>query len=79
MMLSPFVLGFTHTTAMHVMVGTGFVVAFLAALATGRASRHGWLFATPSASCSIVSSAIFWASSMSPRTSPPVGMRYEAR
>jgi SPW repeat len=31
-MLSPFVLGFTHTTAMHVMIGIGFVVAFLAAL-----------------------------------------------
>jgi hypothetical protein len=27
-----FVLGCTHTTAMHVMVGTGFVVAVLAAL-----------------------------------------------
>jgi hypothetical protein len=32
MMLSPFVLGFTHTTAMHVVVGIGFVVTFLAAL-----------------------------------------------
>jgi hypothetical protein len=32
MMLSPFVLGFTHTTAMHVIIGIGFVVAFLAAL-----------------------------------------------
>jgi hypothetical protein len=32
MMLSPFVLGFTHTTAMHVMVAIGFVVAFPAAL-----------------------------------------------
>jgi SPW repeat len=32
MMGSPFVLGFTHTTAMHVIVGIGFVVTFLAAL-----------------------------------------------
>jgi hypothetical protein len=32
LMLSPFVLGFAHTTAMHVVVGIGFVVTFLAAL-----------------------------------------------
>jgi hypothetical protein len=32
MILSPFVLGFTHTTAMHVIIGIGFVVSFLAAL-----------------------------------------------
>jgi SPW repeat len=32
MILSPFVLGFTHTTAMHVVIGIGFVVTFLAAL-----------------------------------------------
>ena len=32
MMLSPFVLGFPHTTAMHVIIGIGFVVSFLAAL-----------------------------------------------
>jgi SPW repeat-containing protein len=32
MIASPFVLGFTHTTAMHVVVGIGFVVTFLAAL-----------------------------------------------
>jgi SPW repeat len=32
MMLSPFVLGFTHTKAMHVIIGIGFVVTFLAAL-----------------------------------------------
>ncbi len=32
MMLSPFILGFTRTTAMHVIIGIGFVVSFLAAL-----------------------------------------------
>jgi hypothetical protein len=32
MILSPFVLRFTHTTAMHVILGIGFVVTFLAAL-----------------------------------------------
>jgi hypothetical protein len=32
MMLSPFLLGFTHTTAMHVIIGIGFIVTFLAAL-----------------------------------------------
>ena len=32
MMLSPFVLGFQHTTAMHVIIGIGFIVSFLAAL-----------------------------------------------
>jgi hypothetical protein len=32
MILSPFVLGFTHTKAMHVVIGIGFVVTFLAAL-----------------------------------------------
>jgi hypothetical protein len=32
MILSPFVLGFTHTTAMHVIIGIGVVVTFLAAL-----------------------------------------------
>jgi hypothetical protein len=32
MMLSPFVLGFAHTKAMHVIIGIGFVVTFLAAL-----------------------------------------------
>ncbi len=32
MLVSPFVLGFTHTTAMHVIIGIGFVVTFLAAL-----------------------------------------------
>jgi hypothetical protein len=32
MMLSPFVLGFPHTTAMHVIIGIGFIVSFLAAL-----------------------------------------------
>jgi hypothetical protein len=32
MMVSPFVLGFTYTTAMHVIIGIGFVVTFLAAL-----------------------------------------------
>src|SRR5258707_490227 len=32
MMLSPFVLGFPHTTAMHMIIGIGFIVSFLAAL-----------------------------------------------
>ncbi len=32
MMLSPFVLGFPHSTAMHVIIGIGFIVSFLAAL-----------------------------------------------
>jgi hypothetical protein len=32
MIASPFLLGFTHTTAMHIVIGIGFVVTFLAAL-----------------------------------------------
>jgi hypothetical protein len=43
---------------------------------TERGGRQDWLFAVASVSRSIVSSAIFCASSMSPRTSPPEGMKH---
>jgi hypothetical protein len=35
MVLSPFVLGFQHTTAMHVSIGIGLAVSYLAVLDLG--------------------------------------------